>query len=107
MHQCQAGLRCPYTRLPVKKPTHFVASCEALVYALRRLRCEGRRACAEHRHIDGSISKRMQVWPWKLAGHIASGVACVVRRYWRQHPERRSMARYYPEVATGARDRDE
>eukprot|EP00959_Pyramimonas_sp_CCMP1952_P082026 1713666-Pyramimonas_sp.AAC.1 len=60
IHQCQGGLRCPRTGLPVQKPTHFAASCKVLVFSLRRLRCEGRRACHKHQHVDGPISRKMQ-----------------------------------------------
>ena len=42
VHQCMAGLIGPRSGLPMKKPTEFWASDEALV--IQKLKCDGRRA---------------------------------------------------------------
>ena len=49
VHQCMAGLIGPRSGLPIKKPTEFVASDEALIKHLHGLICNGRH---QHAQLD-------------------------------------------------------
>ena len=87
VRMCAAGMK--QDGVHVLKPTAFKASTEQLLSLLRELRCNGR-----HRHVQlqgndaqgRSRTDQARVWPWDLAAHLASGIATVVRQYYRQRP---------------------
>ena len=66
LHQCMAGLRGPRSGLPIKKPTEFCASNEALTKYLQDLTCNGRHQHAQIDAREPDKAKDAARWPLPL-----------------------------------------
>ena len=86
VHMCVAGLVDPENGIPVFKASEIWASDDLLLDLLRDLKCDGGH---DHSTLQGSFAGvpktlHAQTWTWDFASRVASGVAAVTRRHYKQ-----------------------
>ena len=70
--------------LPAKKPTDIMANHHLLLKLLVPARCDGSH---QHDQMDGGCAKDCELWPWKLANKIASGIAMLKQHLQESMPD--------------------